>query len=89
MVSDEQFLPLIGFVRPMGSPLPDDEVRRIVVAMCEQGGQHQPPPDLADQTLSRLRSAEHPREVAQWLHSQLEARSTGAGWWITVLLDDS
>ena len=89
MVPDEQFLPPIGFVKPVGAPLPDEEIRRIVVAMCEQGGQHQPPSDLADEVLSRLRSAEQPREVAEWLRSQLEARSAGAGWWITVLLNDS
>ena len=89
MVPDEELLPLIGFVRPAGAALPDDEVRRVVVAMCEEGGQHKPPPDLAEEVLSRLRSEEHPRRAAEWLRSQLEARSAGAGWWISVLLDDS
>ncbi len=89
MVAEEPFLPPIGWVRPKGQPLPDDEVRRVVVEMCERGGQHQPPPDLREETLLRLRNGEPAREVADWLCSQLRARSEGAAGWVGALLDDS
>ncbi len=83
------FLPPVGFVRRVGEPLPDDEVKRVLVEMCEHGGQHQPPSDLSEEALARLRDGEAARDVANWLLSQLDARSNDEGWWVRVLLDES
>ena len=84
----EEFLAPIGWAKPIGEPLPDAEMRRVLVAMCERGGQHQPPTDLCEEARSRLDDGDPPPSVARWLGTALGARGLDT-WWVRALLNDS
>jgi hypothetical protein len=78
---------LIGIVRSGNEPIPDSEIDHVLRWICEHGGQHEPPRDLADETLDRLERGDAPRGVAEWLRGQLRERYDATPSWLSFLLD--
>lgn len=62
------------------APLSDAAVQQLIVTMCLQGGQHQPPPDIAAVAVDMLDADVPPRAVGAWLLAEMATRHRSCIW---------
>lgn len=83
-MTPSEFLDPVGWIRPVGSGVDDDEIRRVLVAFIGRPGGV--PLDAAPVVEQRLAAGEPPRAVAEWLLAECEQADLEISPWLRELL---